>query len=119
MLPSTCVPYKHHPAQTINHSMDAVLEQQRSAYAVEQSRHEAHRSTIGRWLHGFAAHCAQLMLEGFPRLSLSAVASSAQTVFNALKQGFSDSHACGFFIRVQPALCQRYPPLGIFRTLGS
>jgi hypothetical protein len=114
MVPSTCVPYKHHPASVIQFALDNVLEHGRSGYDLEREGLGVHGSCVYRWVKEFSCHIAVLATEGARRLRLKPFSGSVTQTYQKLRQ----FHPVGQWLRkIQPSLCTHLPPLGIFRPL--
>ena len=77
IIPSTCVPHKHHPLSTIEPALDAKL-------APCESQPEAetwvYPSTVARWIKEFSSHLSVLATEGARRLGIKPLCGSLQTV---------------------------------------
>lgn len=110
MLPSSCVPYKHHPADEINQHLDQAVRDGRSPHDIAQhDSPKMHESTIRRWFKEWGMNSAYL-------------ASTASEKFSRILQGdFRGVYQALFhkrsFREVQPDLCRDYPPMGLFRPL--
>jgi len=113
MLPSSCVPYKHHPADEINEHLDQAV-QGRSPHDI--ARHDSprmHESTIRRWLNEWIINSTYLASIASERFS-SVLQGGPRAILQALSSRYQGK---GFFRRLQPDLCRNYPPMGIFRPL--
>jgi hypothetical protein len=118
MVPSSCVPFKHHPVRVINPVLEGMLLQGRSGRHYEREDPAGIAgSTACRWRREFAVHAPTLATEGAGRVGVGPVAGRARDVYGRLKERFA-GHGEGFFMPLQVALCGRFPPLGVFRTLG-
>ena len=113
IIPSTCVPYKHYPASTIEPALDSMIGHGKSGAVVE---HEVwvHRSCICRWGREFRGHLRVLATEGARRLGIGPLSGSLKRIYQALKQHYMPGQ---FLCRFQADLCRGFPPLGIFRPL--
>ena len=114
MVPSTCVPYKHHPASTIQFALDSVLEHGHSGFDLEREGLGVHASSIYRWVKEFFCHIGVLATEGARRLRLKPFSGSFKQVYQGLSRQYPLDK---WLINLQPALCTYVPPLGIFRPL--
>ena len=114
MVPSTCVPYKHHLACDIQAALDNVFKRGCSAYDLECQRLGVHASCIYRWIKEFSSHSSVLATEGARRLRIMPVSGSFKQVYQRLSKHYSSDK---WLIKLQPVLCTLLPPLGIFRTL--
>ena len=114
MVPSTCIPYKHHPASDIQAALDNVLKHGCSAYDLECQRLGVHASCIYRWVKEFSCHSGVLATEGARRLKIKPFSGSFKQVYQRLSSLFCSDK---WLISLQPALCTYLPPLGIFRPL--
>ena len=126
LLPSCCVPHKHHPTGLIEEVFEAVLSRGHPACRLERGGSGAagyqpalglHRSTVGRWLKEFQGHSAELVLEGFRRLGLAAPGSEARVVYKAMKSGVKVPLGAGLFEVVQLHLAKVFPIIGLFRVI--
>lgn len=113
IIPATCVPYKHHPASTIEHAIEGRLAQDTSGPALTQQLWVC-ASTIGRWVKEFSGHLSVLATEGARRLEIRPLSGAPQQIYQKLKQHYGGDH---FLCRFQVDLCRDFPPLGIFRPL--
>ena len=110
MLPSSCVPYKHHPADEVNQHLDQAVQSGRNPHDI--ATHDSpkmHESTIRRWVNEWkvnSAYLASIASEKFSRVFQGDFRVIYQTLFQ--RSRFRD---------VQPDLCRNYPPMGIFRPL--
>ncbi len=117
MVPSRCVPYKHHPVRIINPVLDGMFEQGLSGRYFERvNPHGIHGSTAHRWRRQFEYHAGILGTEGALRLGMAPLTGAAKNIYQALKQPFA-SICEPFFRPLQVRLCATSPPLGIFRPL--
>ena len=113
IIPSTCVPYKHHPVSTIEPALDGMVIQGKSGAVIEREV-GVHRITIHHWVKEFAGQCSVLATEGARRLGIAPLSGS----FRAIYSTFRKRHPPGQFLcRFQAELCKDFPPLGIFRPL--
>lgn len=126
LLPSCCVPHKHHPAKLIEAVFEAVLCRGHPARRVErggsgeagyQRALGLHRSTVGRWLREFQGHGGELVLEGFKRLGIAASGSEARVMYEAMRSGIKVPLGAGLFEVVQPRLAKLFPIVGLFRVI--
>ena len=114
MVPSTCVPYKHHPVSTIQSALDNMLEHGGSANDLVCAKLGVHASCIYRWVKEFSCHIGVLATEGARRLRIEPLSGSFKQVYQKLKQHYPLGQ---WLEEIQPALCIYLPPLGIFRPL--
>ena len=114
MVPSTCVPYKHHPASTIQFALDSVLNHGRSGHDLECEGLGVHGSCVYRWVKEFFCHIGVLATEGAKRLRVNPFSGSPKKIYQELKRHYPSDK---WLIKLQPALCIHLPPLGIFRPL--
>ena len=118
MLPSICVPFKHHPVGIINPVLDGMLMHDRSGRYYERTDPQGIRaSTAHRWRREFEQHSTTLATEAAGRLGIAPLLGTAVKVYQRIKQHFTDQDG-DFFSPLQVALCLQFPPLGIFRTLN-
>lgn len=113
MLPSSCVPYKHHPADEINQHLDQAV-RGRSPHDI--ARHDSprmHESTIRRWLKEWITNSSVLASVASEKLS-TVFQGGFRGIYQRLSQDYFQER---FFRDVQPDLCRAYPPMGIFRPL--
>ena len=115
MVPSTCVPYKHHPASDIQFSLDSVLEHGRSGHDLEREGLGVHGSCVYRWVKEFSCHFGVLATEGARRLRANPFSGSLKQVYQRLYQLYPSGD---WLRKLPPALCTYLPPLGIFRPLN-
>ena len=113
IIPSSFVPYKHHPVSTIESALDSMVRQGRSGAVIEREV-GVHRITIHHWVKEFAGHCSVLATEGARRLGMAPLSGSFKRVYRTFKQHYMGGQ---FFCRFQADLCRDFPPLGIFRPL--
>jgi len=116
IIPSSCVPYKHHPVSTIEPVLDGRLLEDKSGPQLERE-HWLYRSTVYRWVNEFSSHLGVLATEGSARLGITPLAGSLRQIYQGLKQHYSSFS--GFLNPLQVDLCRNFPPLGIFRPLIS
>lgn len=123
LLPSRCVPHKHHPTELIEEVFEAVLSRGHPAWRLErggagdQPALGLHRSTVGRWLGEFRGHAAELVLEGFKRLGIPASGSGARVIYEAMRSGVEVPIGAGLFEVVQARLAKLFPIIGLFRVI--
>ena len=108
----------------------------RSTYAMFCERFLSYRSLLQRWLRQWHQNRAVLIQDGLPRLgvflrrgSVSVAGGSAyideqsvqcyraccEFVFGSERPSDPSACAAELFVRVQPALTEHFPPLGLFR----
>ena len=116
MVPSTCIPYKHHPISTIEPALEGRLTQGKSGLELERE-HWVYRSTIYRWSKEFSGHLSVLATEGARRLGIKPLGGSIRQIYQRLKQHYSPS--ISLLDPLQVDLCRTFPLLGIFRPLIS
>ena len=114
LVPSCCVPYKHHPVELISEGLSRVLGKGLSARAQVVLRGDlvVHHSTISRWVHEFVMQAGVLATEGMLRLGMEPFSGSARLLFKHLFSRFGEA----FMEVVQPLWCRAYPGLGVFRS---
>jgi len=113
MLPSSCVPYKHHPADEISQILDQAV-QGRSPHDI--AKHDSptmHESTIRRWLKEWIVNSTCLASISAEKFS-SVLQGGPIAIYQALSQRYQ---GCELFRGLQPDLCRNYPSMGIFRPL--
>ena len=113
IIPSTCVPYKHHPVSTIEPALDSMVGHGKSGAVVEREVW-VHRSCIYRWAREFQGHLGVLATEGARRLGMGPLSGSLKRIYQTLKRHYMPGQ---FLCRFQTDLCRAFPPLGIFRPL--
>ncbi len=115
MLPSSCVPYKHHPASEVEHCLDQCMSG-RSPHVVDrEDRPGVHRSTMYRWLGQWRVNSSQVASVAAEKFSCV-----IQGCFRGIYRGIRQRYLSGSLLPVlQPDLCRAYPPLGVFRPLIS
>lgn len=113
MLPSSCVPYKHYPADEINQHLGQAV-QGRSPHDI--AKHDAptmHESTIRCWLKEWiinSSYLASIASEKFSKV----FQGGFRSIYQSLSQQYSREYS---FRDIQPDLCREYPPVGVFRPL--
>lgn len=112
LVPSCCVPFKHHPVELISRNLSGVLVNGRSCRAQERAKSDVVHSTISRWVHEFVMQSGVLATEGMERLGMEPFSGSARSLFQDLFSRFGEV----FLDAVQPLWCRVYPGLGIFRS---
>ena len=118
MIPSNCVPYKHHPVSVINPTLDGMILQGRSGRYYECELAEGiHGSTAYRWRQEFFQHSSVLATEGSQRLGLTPLSGSGQSIYQKLKAHFARFED-QFLKPFQVLLCSKSPPIGIFRSFS-
>jgi len=118
MIPSNCVPYKHHPVSVINPTLDGMILHSRSGrYYESDLAIGIHGSTAYRWLREFSLHCSILATEGAKRLGLPPLSGTLNGIYQRLKDHFSNLGS-QFFRSFQGVLCNRPPPIGMFRSFS-
>lgn len=111
VIPSTCVPHKHHVLSTIELALEAKLA---PCLAEPKAEIWVYPSTVGRWVKEFSGHLSVLATEGARRLGIKPLSGAPQQIYQRLKQHYGG----GQFLRdFQINLCRAFPPLGIFRPL--
>ena len=118
MIPSHCVPYKHHPVSVINPAIDRVIlnESSNKSHKPEISS-GIHRSTPLRWCREFSQFCSILATEGARRLGIASISGSDRSIYQTLKSYFSKLRS-NFLTDFQVILCSQPPPLGVFRSFS-
>lgn len=116
MVPSSCVPYKHIPADDVESCLCEALKG-RSPVEIEGdssiNKWGMHRSTIRRHLAEWFVNSAMLASVSSEKFSMF-LSGSPQTIFQKLSNMY---HGSCFFRRIQPYLCQDYPPMGLLQSL--
>ncbi len=112
LVPSCCVPFKHHPVKLISRSLSGVLVGGVSARCQDRGGSGVHHSTVSRWVHEFVMQSGVLATEGMRRLGMEPFSGSARLLFNHLFSRFGEV----FMDVVQPLWCRAYPGLGLFRS---
>ena len=116
MLPSTCVPYKHHPASEIEHCLDQSMSSERSPHVVDrEDRRGVHRSTMYRWLSEWRVNSTQIASLANEKLSCL-ISGGFKRIYQALRRRYSSGD---ILAAVQSELCRDYPPMGVLRPLIS
>jgi hypothetical protein len=113
MLPSSCVPYKHHAASEVEYCLDQCISG-RSAHAVDrEDRRGVHRSTMYRWLGQWRVNSVQIASVAVEKFSCV-----IQGGFRGIYQGIRKKYSVrSLLAALQPDLCRGYPPVGVFRPL--
>jgi len=118
MIPSSCVPYKHYPVAIINPVIDGMIVHGKSGQFYEsEKRLGIHHSTTYRWYSEFCQHTSILATEGSRRLCLRPLSGAAKCIYQSLKSHFS-GFGNQFFSALQPFLCSKPPPIGVFRSFS-
>lgn len=114
LVPSCCVPFKHHAAKLISEGLCRVLGKGLSARSQVALRGDLalDHSTISRWVHEFVMQSGVLATEGMLRLGMAPFSGSARSLFQDLVGRFGEA----FLDAVQPLWCRGYPGLGVFRS---
>jgi hypothetical protein len=121
LLPTFCIPFKHHSAQTVNEIIDLLLIEYVSQSFLYQQNYSFAVHTAKRWAHEFSIFLPKLsvILSGLgiinPTESYHIFQSSLKVFFEG-NGSFIDEHQ--YFIEVQKILSGRSPPCGLFRFLS-
>jgi len=139
-LPSFCVPHKRHSSAIIALCLHHVLHlgcSIRSTYALFSGRFVSYRSLLRAWVRQWHQNRAVLIQDGLPRLgvalrrgcvsaaggspyvdeqSVQCYRACCEFVFGVQMSSEPEQCAADLFVRVQPALAARFPPLGLFRA---
>ncbi len=115
LLPSFCVPFKRYAARLIEDCVDHVYRQGFSVGQWSEKDLVTDRCTASRWLDQFASTAGHLCTEGPSRLGFRqprGLRGAAEGLWAALRRwaGFDS-----VFEKVQPALCDHAPYIGMFR----
>jgi hypothetical protein len=118
MIPNNCVPYKHYPVSIINPVIDGMMLHGKSGYYYElKTQLGIHRSTACRWYNEFCQYSGILATEGMRRLRLQPLPGKAKAIYQSLKSHFVE-FGNEFFSAFQVLLCNKPPPIGIFRSFS-
>ena len=118
MIPSSCVPYKHHPVSVINPTLDGmILQGQSGRYYECKLALGIDGSTAYRWRQEFYQNSSILATEGSQRLGLQPLSGTGQSTYQKFKAHFSHFKD-QFFTPFQVLLCSNSPPIGIFRSFS-
>ena len=121
LLPTFCIPFKHHSAQTVNEVIDLLLIDSVSQAFVYHQNYSFAVHTAKRWMHEFLIFLPKLSVI-LSRLGVMNATESYHTFQSSLKVFFEGN--CSFineyqyFTEVQNFLSGRSPPCGLFRFLS-
>ena len=117
LIPTSCVPYKHHPTALIETVLDGMIRQGLPGSCFERGEQALgiHRSTAYRWRQQLAAHSTILATEGALRLGIAPFSGTFKAIYAKL-QGHFAALGGQFFTALQVILSHQPPPLGLFRA---
>lgn len=115
LLPSFCVPFKHHAAQVVESCLEGVLGRGLSIRRWCMEKMLTDRSTAGTWVRQFVDHSGLLITEGAARAGFRLCGSGrpARRLWAGLRRLASGA---AVLPSVQPALSAAGPRLGLFRA---
>jgi len=110
LLPTFCVPFKHHSAQTVNEVIDLLLVDYASRSFLYHRNYSFTVHTAKRWAY-------ELRLGVIPATESYHYFQSSLKVFFEGKGFFIIGHQ--YFVEIQNILSGRSPPCGLFRFLSK
>jgi hypothetical protein len=121
LLPTFCIPFKHHSAQTVNEVIDLLLIEYVSQSFLYQQNYSFAVHTAKRWAHDFITFLPKLSvilshLGIIPATEDYHSFQSSLKVFFEGNSSFIDEHQ--YFTEVQNFLSGLSPPCGVFRFLS-
>lgn len=121
LLPTFCIPFKHHSAKTVNEVIDLLLLDYVSGSFLYHKNYSFAVHTARRWCQEFLIFLPKLSVI-LSRLGIMSSTDSYPYFQNSLKIFFEGR--CTFianhdyFIEIQKILSGRSPPCGLFRYLN-
>ena len=121
LLPTFCIPFKHHSAQTVNEIIDLLLIDYVSHAFLYHQNYSFAVHTAKRWAHEFMTFLPKLSVI-LSRLGVMNATESYHSFQSSLKvffegnDSFINEHQ--YFSAVQKILSGRSPPCGLFRFLS-
>lgn len=122
LLPTFCIPFKHHSAQTVNEVIDLLLVEYVSRSFLYHKNYSFSVNTAKRWADSFVIFLPKLsvILSG---LGITQATGNYQCFQSSLKFYFegicSFTKTIDYFIEIQNILSGRSPPCGLFRFLSK